>query len=361
MSDYALSTNLYTFAQASEGFFGWPVNTGEAEMIKKLEPGDTIVAKFAQTPGWGEDAPEGQRNYCEAIGVDYEQILSAYDQVVAGGAGAVPFMLRVTKQLPDDPRPGSPWASIGVERIELAHPLNSNEFLRLRAIPVEIAAQFKATVAPGRHLQELPDGAAADVEQAAATSDRTDFLRRYSLVEAGSAEEAAEKLKAIGRELTPGDRVFVAAPGGLLGVHDVDSEGRLVAVGHPIPRTPDELHDLFEQAAVRATDSDRYTPQRAIAAIGEIRSLLEGPEEVLLIDDFGRFYDRYHLLANKINLALEIAKRPLGVRPRRCHRTKRRQTPNSTSCLRSKASTSMRCGRSCPTTWSCLTACSRRR
>ena len=31
----------------------------------------------------------------------------------------------------------------------------------------------------------------------------------------------------------------------------------------------------------------------------------------MAIDDFGRFYDGYHLLANKINQALEIAKRSL--------------------------------------------------
>lgn len=189
------------------------------------------------------------------------------------------------------------------------------KFLRLRAVPVTIAAQFKATVAPGRHLQELPDGAAEDVQEAASSADRGAHLRQYSLVQAASAEEAAEKIKGAGRELIRGDRVFIAAPGGLLGVHDITTEGELVAVGHPIPRTPEDLQDLFEQATARATDSDRFTPQRAIAAIREIKALLDSPEDFVSLDDFGRFHDRYHLLANKINQALEIAKRPLDGQP----------------------------------------------
>ncbi len=314
MSDYALSTNLYTFAQSSEGFFAWPVNTGEAETINKLQPGDFLVPKFAQAPihPGDEGGSDWQRQYCEAIGVDYDTIFADYEKVVAGGAGATPFVLRVTEQRADDARPANgPWAAVGVEPVALEKPLSTYEFLRLRAVPPEIAAQFKGTVAQGRHLQELPDGTAKKVIEAAAAQDLTPHLRQYSLVEAGSAEEGAAKMEATGRSLQPGDRVFVASPGGLLGVHDVTADGTLSAVGHPIPRTPDELLELFEQAAARVRDSDRLAPARAIAAIKEIKSLLEGPEDVVAIDDFGRFYDGYHLLANKINQALEIAKRPL--------------------------------------------------
>jgi energy-coupling factor transporter ATP-binding protein EcfA2 len=318
MSDYALSTNLYTFAQSSEGFFAWPVNTGEAETINKLQPGDFLVPKFAQAPIHPSDegGSDWQRQYCETIGVDYDSIFAEYEEVIAAGAGATPFVLRVIEQRPDDTRPANgPWAAIGVERSTLEKPLSTYEFLRLRAVPPEIAAQFKGTVAQGRHLQELPDGTAKKILDAAAAEELAPHLREYTLVEAGSADEAAAKMKAAGRSLQPGDRAFVASPGGLLGVHDVPVEGALSAVGHPIPRTPDELLELFEQAAARVRDSDRLAPARAIAAIKEVKALLEGPEDVLAIDDFGRFYDGYHLLANKINQALEIAKRPLTSAP----------------------------------------------
>ena len=97
MSDYALSTNLYTFAQSSEGFFAWPVNTGEAETINKLQPGDFLVPKFAQAPihPGDEGGSDWQRQYCETIGVDYDSMLAEYEKVVAAGAGATPFVLRV--------------------------------------------------------------------------------------------------------------------------------------------------------------------------------------------------------------------------------------------------------------------------
>lgn len=314
MSDYALSTNLYTFAQIENGFFGWPTDKGEAEVIKKLQPGDIIVPKFAQEPAWAgdDDSSTGvQRSYCEAIGVDYDSVLTDYQQTVRGGDSATPFLIRVLEQSPTDSRAdGAPWARVKVERVGLERPLSSREFLRLRAIPVEIAAQFKGAVAQGRHLQELPDGTSDQIIAAARHADRDSYLRHYSLVAADSAREASEKLVAAGRTPQAGDRVFVAAVGGLLGVHDVTASGALKAVGQTIPRMPDELQELFEQAASRAQSSDSFAPQRAIAAIKEIKELVDGPKDVIAVDDFGRFHDRYTLLASKINHALEIVKRP---------------------------------------------------
>jgi MoxR-like ATPase len=313
MSDYALSTNLYTFAQAEQGFFGWPNDTGEAETIKKLAPGDLIIPKFAQTPAWaGSDGDaDVQRAYCDAIGVDYDNVLQKYDQVVAGGQRAVPFLLRVIESLDDDERPsGAPWTRVAVEMDALTHPFSSGEFLRLRAIPVTVAVQFKGAVAPGRHLQELDDGTIKAVQQVAGNEDRGDALRRYTLVEAQTADEALQQLEAADRARHKGDRVFIAAPGGLPGVHEVAADELLEPIGAPIPRTPDELEEIFEQAALRAKSSDRFTPSRAIAAAKEIKDLLAGPGKLVLIDDFNRFHDRYDLLANKINQALEINARP---------------------------------------------------
>jgi len=314
MSDYALSTNLYTFAQVKLGFFGWPSTSGEGEAIRKLERGDMIVPKFAQQATWSaqDGSADAQRAYCEAIGVAYEDVLAEYNATVAGGQGTLPFMLRVAAQADDDERAdGVPWAAVHVEIVELERPFSANEFLRLRAIPMDIAAQFKGAVARGRHLQELPDGTAARIQEAASDADRDSHLRRYSLVEAIDADEAHEKLVMSGRATQPGDRVFIASAGGLLGLHDVTARGDLVATATPISRSPIELEELFEQAIARTRGTDSFSPSRAMAAVGEIKALCDGPRDVIVIDDFGRFYDRYVLLARKITQALEISKRPL--------------------------------------------------
>lgn len=313
MVEYALSTDLYTFAQATKGFFGWPSDTGEAEVIKKLELGDLLVPKFARSPLYarGEDGLEWQRSYCEAIGVDYDDIRHEYESLVAGGDRAVPFLLRVLDQMEDDDRQtGVSWARVKVEREDLPHPLSTAEFLRLRALPVQIAAQFKGTVAPGRHVQDLPHGVAKAVREASQSEERGDRLRQYAVVEASSTQEALERLQAAGRTLVEGDRVFIASPGGLLGVHDVTAVGELQAVGHLIPKTPDELEELFKDAQAKAKASDQFRASNATAAVQELAELLAGPNNVIPLNNFQRFHDRYTLLDRKITQALEIAKRP---------------------------------------------------
>src|SRR4051794_23024820 len=114
MASYALSTNLYSFAQirAEPPFFGWPEGTGKAEVIKQLSQGDLIIPKFAASAHYVgiEGDPEWQRRYCESIGADYEVLVEEYEAVISSGEGAVPFLLRVTGQLPADDRPaGAAW------------------------------------------------------------------------------------------------------------------------------------------------------------------------------------------------------------------------------------------------------------
>ena len=41
----------------------------------------------------------------------------------------------------------------------------------------------------------------------------------------------------------------------------------------------------------------------------ELMGLLSGPNQLIAIDDFGRFHDSYVLLSRKVTQALEIAKR----------------------------------------------------
>jgi MoxR-like ATPase len=316
VAEYALSTNLYTYAQArvDPAFFGWPVGTGEAEVIQQLNLGDVLIPKFSASATWAggdESELDWQKSYCTAIGLDYDEVRAAYEAEIAGGEGGVPFLLRVIAKLPNDERQdGAPWARVQVEKTPLSKPLSSKEFLLLRALPANISAQFKGAVARGRHLQELPDGVVAALKQAAAADDRTPFLRQYSVVEANSAVAAVDTLKGAGRAVAEGDRVFIASSGGLLGVHDVQADGSLQPVGPPIHKTPDELRELFEEAKSKARQQDQFAPNRVITAAKELKELLDGPSTVFPIDDFGRFHDRYTLLASKVTQALEIASRP---------------------------------------------------
>ena len=38
VSEYVLATNLYGFAQVSQGFFGWQAGSGEAELDGSFSP-----------------------------------------------------------------------------------------------------------------------------------------------------------------------------------------------------------------------------------------------------------------------------------------------------------------------------------
>lgn len=316
MAEFALSTNLYTFAQAEGGFFGWPSDSGEAEVIRTMQVGDVIVPKFARVPVWDptDEGLEEQRQYCAAIGIDFEAVRAKYEAETDNGNRGVPFLLRVKGRLPDDNRSGGvPWTCVSIETIQLAHPLSSHEFLLLRALPITIAAQFKGTVAPGRHLQELPAGTVAAIRAAAEDPDKSPHLRQYTVVEATTPQAACELLQSAGRGLRPGDRVFIASPANMLGVFDVVEGPDLEPAGPAIGKTPDELLELFDEAKERVLPQDQFSPGRAVLAARELKELLEGPNKVLQVDDFGRFHDRYTLLASKVTQALEIAQRPATV------------------------------------------------
>src|SRR5207244_3346866 len=67
-------------------------------------------------------------------------------------------------------------------------------------------------------------------------------------------------------------------------------------------------------AQARKTKEDsywRFTPRNAIEAAKELALFIDSHDDVLAIDDFTRFWDRYTILPRKINQALELAKRPL--------------------------------------------------
>jgi energy-coupling factor transporter ATP-binding protein EcfA2 len=312
VSEYALSTNLYGFAAIRQGFVEWPATSGEAEVLRAMNPGDFIVPKFAGSADLGlGDSLSAQQNYCTAIGIDPDAIAAEYDTVIAGGSNGVPYILQVTNvhEVEDHPT-GQAWTRVGVSVEDLDYALSTQEFLRLRAIPPELAAQFKGIAASGRHVQELPVGAVQAIRAAGATTDRSTLLRQYALVEAADAQTALAELKSAGTATLPGDRAFIASHAGMLGVHEITSEGLFEPVGTKIAKTPSELLELFEAAKARMLDSDGFAPSPGIAAAKEITSLIESPVNVRSIDNFARFHDRYVLLSRRVNQALEIEKRP---------------------------------------------------
>lgn len=318
MTEFAVSTNLISFAPAGEGIFGWPTDVAEAEVVRTMKPGDWVIPKFAQSPSY--DRGGGQEPYirgvCKVLGLDYDEQVKAYNDLVDGGNGAVPFLMRVVEVLPDDDRypSNAPWAQVAVSVDELANPLTTHEFLRLRVTPVELARQFKATASGGRHIQKVPDGTAAAIlqyGQEASLDERA--LRQLSLVRADTPAEASALLTEAGRDPLPGDRAFLVSDEQMAGVHSVDDDGALVLEGEAIKLRPAELPDLFAQAKARGNKSWRpYNPEEAASRINEF---LAGNEGVGEVEYFSHFHDFYVGLARKVNQALKLTAQPLPTTP----------------------------------------------
>jgi energy-coupling factor transporter ATP-binding protein EcfA2 len=314
MTEYALSTNLYGFAAIESGFIEWPGASGEAEVLRSMSPDDLIIPKFAASADLGMgDSQAAQESYTAALGLDPAKVAEDYQALVAQGAQGVPMVLHVTSVEEVENHPsGTSWTRVNVTVEELPYPLSTQEFLRLRAVPLELAAQFKGIAAPGRHVQEVPNGTVRALRAAGATDDRAPLLRQYSLLDATDAQAALVELESAGRTTLSGDRAFIAGHAGMLGVHEFDTEGALRPVGTPIAKTPHELIELFQAAKARMLDSDAFAPSPGIAAAKEILELVESPINVIEVDNFSRFHDRYVLLSRRVNQALEIEKRPLA-------------------------------------------------
>lgn len=312
MADYTVSTNLISWIPAQHGIFGWPTNGHEAEMIRGMEPDDLIVPKFAQYPVH-EDQEAYQRGIAAVFHDDWDGQLAQYEKVVARGRGAVPFVMRVLRGLPDDGQFPSvePWACVEIELIALRHPLSTSEYLHLRAIPVEIAGQFKAMAAANRHIQELPRGAAMTVLRAGDDLNRgPEFLRRETLVRAANAMEARRKLHAANAGPDLLDRAFLVEDDRMAGLHVVDANGILRSTGEPIAIRPRELLSLIESAQRKTLEGDSFRPARALAAARQLASFLESGDDVLAIPELAHFHDRYVILPRKVTEAMTIATRP---------------------------------------------------
>jgi MoxR-like ATPase len=311
MTEWAVSTNLISFApaQADPPIFGWPRDGAEAQVVAGMEPGDLIVPKFSQSPGYGDDGQEGyQRGICEVLGLVYEDMVARYAEVVRWGQSAVPYVWRVVRRRPDDPRFPSqhPWALVEIEVKQLERPLSTQEFLRVRAVPVALARQFKGMAARGRHIQRLPDGAVLMLRASADPQVRERALRHYALVRGASRADAASQWMSM-RSLRSGDQALAVLNDAMI-LFDVAETGAIVSEAR-IPYSPDELLSLFERAARLRTSSDSFTPRHALAAARELRDFAAGEVDGVDVDDFAVFHDRYAILPRKVTEALAIVER----------------------------------------------------
>jgi DNA polymerase III delta prime subunit len=321
--EYAISTNLISWAPAKVGLFGWPQDGPEAEIVESMLPGDLLIPKFAQTPYYsrgGGNQADYVKAICEVLELDYEEQVRDYEARVAGGAGAVPFIWRVVDRLSSDRRfPGAPWSVVGIEQIELALPYSTSEFLRLRAIPIEIARQFKATAAQGRRIQQVTSGTANQLEVYGLEPRGPEALRNLLLVKAWGPEEALRLMHLANVPPRSGDYLFLVQDSRMPGFYEVTnrSESLVRPAGQALGQSPEELVELTERATERAEPSDGFRPRNLRRAAEQLLDFVQSDRDVERIEEFGAFYDRFINLPSKVSQALEIAERDLPpVRPR---------------------------------------------
>jgi 5-methylcytosine-specific restriction enzyme B len=316
MPEYAISTNLISWVPAKVGLFGWPQDGPEAEVVEAMVPGDYLIPKFAQTPyyrrGGGEQS-EYVEAICRVLGVDYEEQQLDYKERVAGGAGAVPFLWRVVELLPPDRRfPGAPWSVVRIAQQDLQFPYSTSEFLRLRAIPIEIARQFKATAAQGRHIQQLASGTVDELFEFSQEPRTHVALRSLLLIKAGEPEEALQKMRRAGVSPRTGDYLFLVQDGWMPGFYEVSDRPDFLSKQAPsIAHSAEELVDLTRRASERAVAQDGFRPGNLRRAAEQLIDFVESDRSIEEIDEFATFYDRFVNLPSKVSQALEIAERPL--------------------------------------------------
>src|SRR5581483_10344851 len=233
-----------------------------------------------------------QRYICKTLGLDYDEELASYTETISWGAGAVPFTLRVAgKPQKDEPMPE--WTCVLVETEELPYRVSTQEFLLLRVIPVELARQFKATAASGRHIQEVPNGTAAAIREFAKTEDRSSAptaLRRLSLVRAADAAQAAEKLQAADRKPLKGDFAFLTLDDRMPGLFVAGDNAVLAPAGEAIMQPPSQLSNLFFRA--RFTPAAGFRATYALSAASDLTHFIGSGNDVAAIDDFPYFHNR---------------------------------------------------------------------
>jgi MoxR-like ATPase len=191
---------------------------------------------------------------------------------------------------------------------EFQYPYSTSEFLRLRKLPMEIARQFKGMAAPGRHILELPAGAADEIKRFGNERPRPPAaLRRLTLVK----EDPGNPRLNLVSPILAGDLTFVVSEERILGFFEGTDKEELTSMGQKIEIPPAELPDLIRRAAERAVKSDDFHPGRALAGAKELADFAASKELNRDVPEFGTFYDCYVLLPKKVSQALELAERDL--------------------------------------------------
>ena len=319
MAEYAISTNLISWIPAKENFFGWPQEDPEAEAIEGMAAGDYLIPKFAQNPDYRRHGSQTDyvKGICEVLDVDYETERDDYINKVNWGENAAPVVWRVKRRLPDrgDMPSSEPWTCVEIEAEELAYPLSTNEFLRLRAIPIELARQFKATAATGRHVQQVPQGTAEAIRTYGQQENRPEALRRLTLVKAESADEAVEHLQAADQGPQARDYAFLVGEAEIPGFYEAGASINLQPRGERISYPPSDLRHLLERAKERALPADRFKPGHAIRAADDLADFIASDDTVREVTEYPHFYDRFINLTSKVSQALELADRDIAPQP----------------------------------------------
>jgi len=317
LPEYAISTNLISWVPAKAGFFGWPMDGPEAEVVESMIPGDFLIPKFAQTPDYrraGGYQTEYVKAICDVLELDYEEQVHDYEKRVAGGAGAVPFLWRVVERRPADRRfPGAPWSVVGITQQELPVPYSTSEFLRLRAIPIEIARQFKATAAQGRHIQQVASGTASELFEYSVAPRTSAALRNLLLVKAQSPEQALGRMREAGISPRPGDFLFLVQDTWMPGFYEVAGRTDFLTktTGQSLGQSAEELVDLTRRATERAVPADGFRPGNLRRGAEQLLGFVESDRTVEEVEEFATFYDRFVNMPSKVSQALEIAEREL--------------------------------------------------
>lgn len=310
MTEYALAGNIWS-APIQRDYIAWPRDKPESEVIDSLSSGDMVIPKFAAHAVTGGDEGRDEfLRFSEDAGLDGEATLAEYDETIRDGQAALPFLMRVRGRLEDLVALDKSWARVRVELLEPSHPLETKEWLRLRAIPEEIAIQFKGMAGKGRHLQEVDSGTADAVLFVASDPDRGTALRQFSVVQAADDREALEVLQGAGRSREDGDLALVVNDESVPGLFAFrEGTSGLHYEGGRVRYSPAEIRAIFEEAALR--EAKNFSAPFALKTADHILNLLQGPDQLLEVDDLRGFYDYFQLLQRRVNRALEIRKMPL--------------------------------------------------
>lgn len=306
MTDYALFANARALAHLKASELAAKVGSPTADSLRRMTPGEHVVPLFHAGTTHSEAGLLELQAVCDALGINRDEVLEDYPNV----AGTVPYVFTVTGNAQERMLGSDSIVYVPVQVSVLQSPVGSKDFLRLRALADAVAAQFKG-VAPPRAIQEVSAALVASVCAVAASDPGAgELFRRFSLVDAQSAEEAVAQLVANGRSPEEGDMAFLVTRATMPGLARSDAAGLLAQPQQPIARAPEDIRELLVEAQSKATPADPFNADPAIAATDELIELLNSADRVRALDDFAAFYE-FRVLSRVVTQAIELAKRPL--------------------------------------------------